>query len=318
MSVNYYFSGMGLSPVHDLHYCEKLAKKIPFRLLSCFTEYTKFAHFWSGLVASQENSKEFNTILLDSGAFTAWNKNTEMTLEDLFPIYYDFMTKYWSSCKEIYLINLDKIPGSPGVNPSAEEIDECEKISDVNYNKLVKEFGSRVLPVYHQGESQERLDEVVKMGDYICVSPRNDLPEGQRVSWSVEVHSKIPKTTKTHGLATTGMKMMKTVPWTSIDSASWMFTASTGSISIVMNGKLINIGISEKSSNRFTKGLHFDNSLQDVQDMMLSRFALHGYTLEELRTNDGARCAFTMEEIQHWVDNYQSVIFNPINTLFPL
>lgn len=314
--MNYYFSGMGLSPVHDIHYCEKLAKKIPYRLLSCYTEYTKFAHFWSDLVTKQDDSKTFNTILLDSGAFTAWNKGVEMKLEDLLPTYYDFMVKYWEQCKEIYLINLDKIPGSPGVNPTDEEVEECVRISDLNYEILVKEFGDRVIPVFHQGESENRLREVSDMGEYICVSPRNDLPEKYRVQWSSEVHAKLPEGKKTHGLATTGSKIMKTVPWYSVDSASWMFTASTGSVTTVLNGKLTNIGISEKSSNRFQRGTHFDNVLPKIQEMMQERMGANGYDVEELRTNDGARCAFTMEEIQFWVDNFHKFDVVKPQTLF--
>jgi len=316
--MNYYFSGMGLSPVHDIEYCQKLAKKIPFRLLSCYTDYTKFAHFWANLVTEQTESKTFNTLLLDSGAFTAWNKGVEMQLKDLLPTYAEFMNKYHSECKEIFLINLDKIPGSPGLNPTDEEVEECVRISDENYNILVKEFGNRVIPVFHQGEGEQRLQEIVEMAEYICVSPRNDIPEKYRVQWSQEVHSKIPASTKTHGLATTGLKIMKTVPWYSVDSASWMFTASTGSVSVIINGKLVNIGISEKSSNRFQKGTHYDNILTGVQAMIDLRMENNGYTLEELQTNDGARCAFTMEEIQHWVDSFHTSQIAVPQTLFGL
>lgn len=293
---------MGLSVNHDEEYCRKLAAKIPYRLLSCFTSYVGFAKSWANFVREENPNKEI-TLLLDSGAFTAWNKGVVMTLEDLLPVYYEFMMEFWGICKEIYLINLDKIPGSPGRTADNTEIEECLKVSDENYNILVKEFGNRVLPVFHQGESSRRLLELEQISNYLCISPRNDLPEKYRVSWSREVHGLLKKDTMTHGLATTGSLMMETVSWKSVDSATWMFIASTGSVTLNVKGKLKNIGISEKSSDRHTLGKHFRN-LPSVTKKEISKIIeSRGYSIEELETNDGARCAITMEEINDWVEN---------------
>lgn len=315
MPVNYYFSGTGISKKEDT---KEMAGLIPYRLLSCHGAYTSYGHTWARNVIEHEHSKEFNTLLLDSGAFTAWNQGHEMLLKDLMPVYYDFMMKYWTSVKEIYLINLDKIPGSPGRTADEAEIKECIEVSDRNYELLVKEFGPRVMPVYHQGESEARLKECVKMSDYICVSPRNDLHESQRVKWSREVHSKLERSTKTHGLAATGLEMMTTVPWTSVDSATWIFKAGNGTITLCVNGKMVDIGISEKSPTRHFAGQHINTVHPMMKKVLQDRIEELGYSIENLMTDHNYRMTITMKEVQHWVDNYYYLNFNESNTLFEL
>lgn len=296
----------------------KLADSTPHRLLSCHADYTNFAHKWMGALMQCDNPKK-NTMLLDSGAFTAWNKGGEVTLDHLMPVYYEFMEKYWSSVNEIYLINLDKIPGSPGRTADEAEIADCIRISDENYEKLRNVFGDRVLPVYHQGENEARLHEVCAMTRYICISPRNDLHEGLRVKWSREVHSKMPAGILTHGLAATGIEMMTTVPWYSVDSASFVFTASTGSVTLCLNGNLVNLGASSKSSLRHIAGQHLCNlDEMTMRVTVLPRLAMLGYTVEILAEDHRARMAVCMQEIQYWVDNYHKFEIAPVASLFDL
>lgn len=310
--LDYYFSGV---PSYRDEEVERLAQIVPHRLLSCHGDYIKAGHKWASRTVL---NPKHGTLLLDSGAFTAWNKCHEMHLHDLLPVYFDFMNKYWKDCKEIYLINLDKIPGSPGRTAEYAEIQEAISISDHNYRILVKEFGNRVLPVYHQNEDEARLREICAMTDYVCISPRNDLPEGQRVKWSREVHAKIPRTTKTHGLAATGTLMMETVPWTSVDSASWVFTAATGNITICIAGKLLNLGISEESPTRFLKNQHYNNLAEPMRKVVEQRILLSGYTPEQMVVDHAARMSFTMTEIMYWNENYHKTTITDVQTLFEL
>lgn len=310
--INYYFSGV---PSYGDEEVDRFAQLVPHRLLSCHGEYVKHGHKWAK--SAVKNPGKI-TLLLDSGAFTAWNKRQEMRLDHLLPVYFDFMNNYWKDLKEIFLINLDKIPGSPGVAGTPEEMEECIEISDHNYEILVKEFGKRVLPVFHQDENEERLRQVCAMTDYICVSPRNDLPEGQRVKWSHEVHGKLPSHITTHGLAATGDLMMRTVPWHSVDSASWVFTASTGNINICINGKLMNLGISEQSPNRFLANQHFNTLPDIVQAEVARRISASRFTVEQLTKDHAARMSFTMDEIMYWNEHHHVCNFKPVATLFPL
>ena len=178
-------------------------------------------------------------ILLDSGAFTAWNKGEVTTVDDVKRKYSKFIELAGDAFDEIWGVNLDVIPGEKGRDPTEDELKRAVEVSDINFEILVKEFGDIILPVYHQGESVERLAENVAQVDgksnYICVSPRNDLAEGLRVKWSRDCHAELTRRwphIMTHGLATTGNKMVRTVPWYSGDSAAWVQHGGYGMIDI--------------------------------------------------------------------------------------
>lgn len=178
-------------------------------------------------------------IMLDSGAFTAWNKGETTTVDDVKRKYSAFIERAGDLFDEIWGVNLDVIPGERGRDPTADELKRAVEVSDINYEILVCEFGNVILPVFHQGEDIERLDECVAQVDgksnYICVSPRNDLAESHRVNWSRDIHHEINRRYShimTHGLATTGNRMVRTVPWYSGDSAAWVQHGGYGMIDI--------------------------------------------------------------------------------------
>ena len=178
-------------------------------------------------------------ILLDSGAFTGWNKGESTSVDDVKRKYSMFIDMAGDTFDEIWGINLDVIPGEKGRDPTQDELKRAVEVSDINYEILVKEFGDIILPVYHQGEDVARLRECVAQVDgksnYICISPRNDLAEGYRVKWSRDAHSELTQNYPhilTHGLATTGNKMVRTVPWFSGDSAAWVQHGGYGMIDI--------------------------------------------------------------------------------------
>ena len=205
-------------------------------------------------------------ILLDSGAFTAWNKGEVTTVDDVKRKYSRFIDNADDLFEEIWAINLDVIPGERGRDPTEDELKRAVEVSDINFEILVKEFGNIILPVFHQGESTERLAENVAQVDgksnYICVSPRNDLAEGLRVNWSRDCHAEIARRwphIMTHGLATTGNRMVRTVPWYSGDSAAWVQHGGYG---------MVDIFFDEENSNGRKKDPHYMNyfvSLENVE-----------------------------------------------------
>ena len=182
-------------------------------------------------------------IMLDSGAFTAWNLGHETRLDDVRRAYDAFhetaggLGKYFD---EIWMVNLDVIPGQKGVDPSPDEIASAIRQSDINFKILDDHYPGRILPVFHQGEDDARLVAVGEMNErerYICVSPRNDVMESWRVRWSETCHLDLREkfgagVIRTHGLATTGNDMIRKVPWYSGDSAAWVHHARFGMIDI--------------------------------------------------------------------------------------
>lgn len=291
------------------------SERIDFRLLSCHESYMPTGKKWCRYYERRRNPVK-QTLMLDSGAFTAWNKGHEVTLDDLMPRYEYFLQNHLDYVGNIWLINLDKIPAEPGRDPTLAELDEAIEISDRNFERLVAAFGDRVLPVFHQGEDDARLADVAAMASYICVSPRNDLGESVRVAWSAVTHEKLGPSIRTHGLAATGQKMMTQVPWTSVDSAALMFNASAGHIRLCMGGQLFYLTVSEKSEAVHTANKHYDTMPDSAQRNIAKHVSRWGFTMEQLRKSWEARACLILLETNDWIENVHRVDQYAQQTLF--
>jgi hypothetical protein len=204
------------------------------------------------------------------------------------------------------LINLDRIPGSPGRTADAQEVAEALVESDKNYKTLTQAFGNIVLPVLHQGETEARLREVQDMAEYICVSPRNDLPEYTRVTWAEEVHRKLKPGIRTHGLATTGMEMLTRVPWYSVDSASWGWAGAMGKINVLgPDNRFLAVNISVENPERYNAGKHYDNCHPDLKAYIKGRIEKHDIDPELVRTCMTTRKLINGLEIIEWLKTYE-------------
>ena len=291
--VKLFFSGTTGGP-HEMK--ERLARAFTHRLCSCHDAYVKEAELWADL--SRIEGSAVQEIMLDSGAFTAWSKGKPVKLENLVKIYRRIMALIPPHV-QVWLINLDVIPGSPGVTAGLEEMKQAIKTSDENFKVLKSEFGDIVLPVFHQNEAEERMFEVAEQSDYICVSPRNDLPEWTRVNWSNYVHRKLPGK-KCHGLAATGGTMLKQVPWYSVDSATWLYTGVMGRVNFNDNGRLTAIATSAQSPDRFNEGMHILNMPPETAQAVVDRAAGYGLTLDQIVNDQHARRLMSGLEFVSW------------------
>lgn len=182
-------------------------------------------------------------IILDSGAFTDWGKGYRSNVDDVIKRYREFLDLAGDLFQEIYLINLDVIPGKKAKrgeeqpDPTEEELSEAMAVSDTNFPRLKAEFDEPVLPVFHQGESAARFSEVLDMADgYICLSPNNKKPEKERVAWTRFWQAVSTSDARCHGLATTGSDMLQVSGLYSGDSISWRSHGGNGTIDVRWDG----------------------------------------------------------------------------------
>lgn len=282
-------------------YMDEAIEHCRARLLSCHDKYMGVARKWLRLAHTHGQSKK-REIMLDSGAFSAWAMGAEVTLDEVMRSYGEIINAYDSHYKDIWLINLDKIPGRKGVDPTEEEIQEAFRISDQNYEQLVKEFGDRVLPVFHQGESTSRLYEILAQNEnYICVSPRNDLHESLRREWAQYVHQYC-KGVGTHGLATTGRGMMQAATWRSVDSATWIQVAGWGQIILDLGDKFQIRHVSEDSSLRRNYKQHLDHLPERAKDHVVQIIEDCGFTYEQAQTDHSARSIINLIQLTSFID----------------
>lgn len=191
-------------------------------------------------------------IMLDSGAFTAWNIGKPVQLPDLIEYDLNLIQKY--PHHEFVFIALDVIPGERGRMATEGEIAKAVDLSYQNFLTMRQALpNARVLPVYHSGENKQLRDAYLSLTDYICLSPNQNLSEGQRFAWTREAF--VPGY-KFHGLATTGNRMLSGVGFYSVDSSGWLMVAAMGHILFPIGKALRPLLVSNTSDGRKQYGKH--------------------------------------------------------------
>jgi len=269
--------------------------------------------------AIREDGAYPRNIMLDSGAFTAWQKGHKTEVDEVSESYERFLNAADNLFDSIVMVNLDVIPGERGRNPTQEEIKEAVRQSDINLEILKRRFGERILPVFHQGEPEARLEEVIGQARYICVSPRNDVAETHRVTWSRDTHDCISNRVETHGLATTGNEMIKTVPWTSGDSAAFIQHGAFGMADIFFDdGEIdgldahykgffvaldqVNVDeeYGEKIMGQTNVGTYYDNCTPGIQAKIKRTGEQLGFPFAALQWNNRVRnltCMWSIDQV---------------------
>jgi len=176
--------------------------------------------------------REDVSLMLDSGAFSAWMKQEKIPVED----YGKFLQKHGNDFDLI--VNLDVIPGKFG----QKEIPEEEMIKSIeegwhNYYTLI-DMGvpkSKLLHVFHQGEPFHYLERMADEMEYIGISPANDRTTKEKKRWLDDcmkyvVDSKGKVKVKFHGFGMTSLHLIWRYPWFSIDSTTWVLVGAMGGV----------------------------------------------------------------------------------------
>lgn len=186
------------------------------------------------------HAQEF-CIIIDSGAFSAWNRGAEIDIE-AYAKFCHRIRERWNF-KELYAVNLDVIPGKKGEGLGKDlalwpkVIRESAEGGSRNAAFLRSE-GLDIIEVFHQGEEEEFLHRMISNSEhpYIGVSPANDVSPQGRAVWLDQAFNTIRKDygdrVRTHGFGVTGIDLMWAYPWTSVDSASYKINAGYGGIVI--------------------------------------------------------------------------------------
>jgi hypothetical protein len=169
-------------------------------------------------------------ILIDSGAFSAWNRGLKIDINH----YVEFIEKIKkiATIHDIYFINLDVIPHVKGTKPTKEQIvTACEKgIENYHY---IKSKGHSTIHTFHQFEDLKYLDLIAtECNDfnYIGISPANDQSIESRNQWLSSVYNKIKNSTRTHVLGLTAKDSLEKFPCYSADSSSWINVGRFGEL----------------------------------------------------------------------------------------
>jgi hypothetical protein len=191
--------------------------------------------------------KAKGNMIIDSGAFSAWNKNSVIDVKDYLTYARNAVEYGKDYNKTIRVVNLDVIPGKKGQTYSLNKIHKTENKDIINKAaadgfknmKILLNNGIIPIHVYHQGEDWKWLDRMLDYTDYIGISPANDVSTNSKKEWISSVFEYLYKKNskvKTHGFAVTVISILRDLPWYSADSASWRLSAAMGSIMYPVNG----------------------------------------------------------------------------------
>lgn len=294
-----------------------VAAVIDYRLLSMHKAFKGNTRVWCEV--SHHPKSAMREVMLDSGAFTAFTKGHKVKLEDLIAVYDDTLRKL-NKKLQVWMINLDVIPGVVTRNPTQKEIDEAVATSDANYKILRKRYGDRILPVYHQTEGLARLKEVAAMSDYICLSFKQSFAEEDRIRHAEEALAVVePLGKKSHGLATTGYKMLARTCFDSVDSATWLYVAAMGGIMYVNEeGEIDSIAVSSSSPRQSELRQHYRSLTSLEQQLILERLQDAKVELAQVETDLSYRILFNAHQMREWLSAYRRPKIVTEGALFPL
>ncbi|TQE99423.1 MAG: hypothetical protein FKY71_08615 [Spiribacter salinus] len=241
--VNLYFSGSVDAGVEKY-----LIDSNAYRLLTF--AYPKEVDHYLGLAAQAGKSCR---MMMDSGAFSAWNSGKEVTLRELCDYNDKVLARYPQH--EFLFISLDVIPGDRGRKPTNEELAKSIEQSKQNFKVMQEHYKGRatVLPVYHTGEDLSLRNYYMELTDYICLSMDQTMSERDRLAWAKRVA--VPGW-RYHGLAATGNNMVTQIGWHSADSSSWVTVGSMGGLLWPVGNRFRVLPVSSNSPSRHEAGHH--------------------------------------------------------------
>ena len=249
------------------------------------------------------NKSETSKLFVDSGAYTAYTKQTKLDVDD----YISFIN---SISKDVTIFaQVDKIPGEFRKPKTKEQILEAPKLSWENYlymRERVKE-PKKLVPIFHQGEDYKWLKNMLEYVDeagehipYIGISPAIDVPGIERfldISFEIISNSSNPNV-KTHAFGMTQLKLLEEYPYTSADSTSWKLCAAMGSI-------YTPYGLIYVSNLKSTDKKYIKNQPKEAYNNLINYISDLGFTFEEVANSDAARYICNIKYLMDWASTYK-------------
>ncbi len=249
----------------------------------------------------QVSEKRKGRVIIDSGAFSAWNNGAVISLDEYIQYAHNSISLCSENNKKVRIVNLDVIPGKVGetsalnsflgnkkhLKQNKKIINSAAKQGFSNL-KIMKQNGIIPIHVFHQGEDFKWLDKMIEQTDYIGISPANDMPTYSKKKWMYSVFEYLYKhdaKVDTHGFAVMIPELLKQLPWTSCDAISWRMIAATGSVIYPTNGlKHPKFRNSKHPYNQITVSANLvGKGAGGITPHLLQCFEKDGYSYEDLQ-----------------------------------
>lgn len=296
MSFDLYFAGLGPGYCVDL-----LIDNNANRLFSQLNDRGPIKKH----LDAQETRDWKGKLFIDSGAFSAHTKGSEVDVDD----YINYINEHDDSFS-IYA-QVDKIPGVFGKPKSDAERAEAPKLSWENYLYMKDRVKSRdkLIPVFHQGEDFKWLKNMLEYTHedgshikYIGISPANDVDVNAKIPWIEKCFDEIKRSSnpevKTHAFGMTTLSVLEKFPFTSADSTTWVQVAAYGGI-------ITPWGVVRMSPAMKKQKDHYCHMPKPAQQYIEEFANSHGISMEDLQQDKAwYRAALNALYLMDWAKNY--------------
>lgn len=252
-----------------------------------------YSYFYEGLKTNaitpnlQEAFRVKQCVLLDSGAFSAFNSKVQIPLER----FAAFCTKHQH--------NFHLIASLDVIGDAVASMENYERLRDA---------GANVFPTFHYGEPMEYLEKMKRMSDVVGIGGVAQLGGGKKLlnwmdtAWQRLVDRSGKPTHRVHGFAVTAPSLIVRFPWYSVDSMSWLFSANNGSVCIFDGKRLHNVIVSETSAAAKDLGaMHYSVLSKPERDRLHAYLEQCGTTLEEVKAHHAPRqriAAYSYQQLE--------------------
>lgn len=219
-------------------------------------------------------------IFLDSGAYSAFTKGTEIDL----PNYCEYVKRNYDIIESVdgtYLFSVLDGIGDP--------------LKTWRNQLAMEERGVRPLPCFHYGEDERYLEWYLERYDYITLGGMVPIETSQLYLWLDRIFDRYltddagrPKL-KVHGFGLSTIGIMERYPWFSVDSSSWVLIAANGGLWIPDLGTIM---VSKNSPTAKEPGRHLDNLTPPQREAVIKFIQDMGFDMERIQNDYLARWAF--------------------------
>lgn len=228
-------------------------------------------------------------ILLDSGAFSAHTLGAHIDLNE----YVQYILR-----------NEDIIERSETGQLFAVVLDAIDNAQHTYENqKAMERLGVTPIPCYHQGEPEHYLETYVREYEFIMLGGMVGVATPQLMRWLDRVWERYlvdgsgaPRC-RVHGLGMTSVELMDRYPWYSVDSSSWIQSASFGSVITMDMGTL---SVSAKSPSRKMERAHVTTLPGIERDVVERNLAESGFDVQRLADVYEARAVYNLRTFKLW------------------
>ena len=249
-------------------------------------------------------------LVVDSGAYSMWSRGKEFDIDE----YIEFLNSNDVIETAFWVAEADVIPGSMGVDPTEEERLKAPEDSWNNYLYMIErvKIPKKVVPIFHQGEDFKHLIRMLEYkfpdGDhipYIGISPRNDVHVAEKTKWYEKVWKLISESSNpnvlTHNFGMTTISLMEQYPSMTSDSTSWIRSASFGNITLIKNGKVKSVYVSNRNPDSPDHILNQPVAVREDVEAECKKIG-HGIELKHLLEdeNGSLRMLFNLYALDKW------------------